>query len=119
MNLDFIRGFTFSISQYRHKTTKSTSNQTFVQPMLTYQNETNFVLIDAVRDCVRSFLGKEFLFDEVFAVATQKYPKEIGQDKRASVSATISNLVTKTELVKVRMDDKKAIYQATLSGGLV
>ncbi|MDQ3747940.1 MAG: hypothetical protein M3367_02830 [Acidobacteriota bacterium] len=100
--------------------------QESIQPELlsaleTTKPEENFVMRFAVCDIIRTFQGKEFLFDDVFIPLSQKYPNKIDETKRGSVSATLSNLISDKKLEKVGTVEgsNKAIYKATENGGLI
>jgi hypothetical protein len=60
----------------------------------------NFVLSIAVRKVIKSFGGKNFSFMEVFSGLKDSY-SEVTEAKKASVSATISNLCTSKEIEKL------------------
>jgi len=100
-----------------------TNGQRDTQPALltiseNTQSNGKFILLEAVREVIRTFKGGRFLANDIFAILLQKYPNNFNEQKRGSLSATLSNLITGGELVKVGTEENRAIYQATENGGL-
>jgi hypothetical protein len=71
-----------------------------------------FVLSDAVRDAIREIGDKKFRTLHVFSLLQDKYPEYINLDKRGSISATLSNLVTSGEIAKEVDGQRKVWYRA-------
>jgi len=78
-----------------------------------HRAETNgFVLRTAVRDQIKQFGSKRFRTREMFEALHRKYPDQVGEDKKASVSATLANLNTKGEVHKTVDGQRKIWFQA-------
>ncbi len=69
-----------------------------------------FVLSDEVRAAVRTIKKNRFRAAEVIEILTEKYPDYMTPDKKGSVGATLSNLVTKGELDRNTDIQRKVWY---------
>lgn len=79
-----------------------------------------FNLADTVRGIIKELNGEKFTFTDIWEPLSKRHTQDVTEDKRGSLSATLSNLVNRTELVKVGITDKgNAQYQAREGGGLV
>ena len=69
------------------------------------------MLSEAVRDAIRTIgQGKKFRTSQVFEILQQKYPDYVTEDKKGSVSATMSNLVNNHEITREIDGQRKVWY---------
>jgi hypothetical protein len=70
-----------------------------------------FILSDAVRNAIRHIKAERFRASTVFRFLQIEYPFYIHQDKRRSISATLSNLVNYGELSREIDSQRKVWYR--------
>ena len=75
-----------------------------------------FVLIEEVRSAIQSIKSERFRASRVFEILQDAWPQYITQDKKASIGATLSNLVTNRELSSEKDGQRKVWYKAVDSG---
>lgn len=82
----------------------------FVQPNT--NGGSDFSLYDAVRNAIKGFNGKGFSYRDILGVLRKQHPEHITKAREASVSATLSNLTKRGELIKTALFDGKNSYRA-------
>lgn len=70
-----------------------------------------FILSEEVRTAVRGIQKQRFRAADVFAILSDKFPDYIREDKRPSISATLSNLANNRELSKETDGQRKVWYR--------
>lgn len=68
-----------------------------------------FMLSDAVRDAIRTIGDTEFRVSTVYELLHQAHPDYVTPEKKGSISATLSNLLSYGELEK-RIDGQRKVW---------
>lgn len=86
------------------------------QASLLDSGEEPFVLLAAVREMIKTEFGQRtFTTRQMFEKLTAKYPANVTEARRASLSATLANLVTKNELRKSINPQRKVTFQQAVA----
>jgi hypothetical protein len=70
-------------------------------------------LKDEVRRAVGEITSERFRALDVFEILAERFPTYITEDKRGSIGATLSNLVTDEELTNEKDDQRKVWYRVS------
>lgn len=74
----------------------------------------SFPLRVVTRDFIKELGNVEFTVDEVFGTLSQRYPNDVTQDKKPSLSATLSNLGAAGDLEKLGLNNERRMrFRAT------
>lgn len=75
-------------------------------------NGNGFVLRTAVRNQVLQFGSRQFTAREMYEALHNKYPEYVGEERKASISATLANLTSMGELTKTTDGQRKVRFIA-------